>query len=339
MEEAQPRSLPTTSFISARRTLPDAYYSLMHFGKLDWLVSERMLSLSGTPNELWNVAVMLPLVRSGVELGRCYCRYPIQIEVSSGGVNVLTPLPDFTLTLNGLTLKCGFTIDPPNTEVTWDFGDNTPLVQGLGPEHVYTRSGRYELLTRLAQDGKLVEYRSAVVVSANHPVVAPLVVTPSFSASTVAADGTVTVTVSALTGTPDISLECSAGRARGYADSGPIALKLKPGAYVLNFLATRNLSARFYSKQRYLPAVSLNLTRGRISSNRTSDPSTPISPNELTTHIFGDGSGAISPVDRWTLELPLPENPWFMVVSASDVAEFDCSELDDAVLSLEFLSI
>ena len=38
--------------------------------------------------------------------------------------------------------------------------------------------------------------------------------------------------------------------------------------------------------------------------------------------LFGNGSGTISPVDRWTLELPLAENPWFTSVSSSDVAEF-----------------
>ena len=45
----------------------------------------------------------------------------------------------------------------------------------------------------------------------------------------------------------------------------------------------------------------------------------------------------LAPVDRWRLELPLADNPWFTTVSSSDVAEFDSSELADAVLGLEFL--
>jgi len=57
----------------------------------------------------------------------------------------------------------------------------------------------------------------------------------------------------------------------------------------------------------------------------------------FTTQLFGGSNGLLSPVDRWTLELPLAENPWFMKVSASDIAEFDGGELDDAILSLEFL--
>ncbi len=77
------RPFATTSFISARRTLPDAYYSLTHYGKLDWDVPERMLTLVGTPSELHNVAVFLPLLPNGPELGRCYCRYPVRLDVSS----------------------------------------------------------------------------------------------------------------------------------------------------------------------------------------------------------------------------------------------------------------
>ena len=59
----------------------------------------------------------------------------------------------------------------------------------------------------------------------------------------------------------------------------------------------------------------------------------------FTKHIFGDHPQqiALSPADRWTLELPLADNQWFTTVSASDVAEFDGGELADATLTLEFL--
>jgi hypothetical protein len=323
-----PQSLATTSFISARRMLPDTYYSLVHYGKLDWAISERMLSLAGTPNELRNLAVVLPLAQNGLELGRCYCRYPVRIEVSPGAVNVPTALPQFSMTPNGLTLDCAFT-GAAGTEVTWDFGDGTPLASGLATQHAYARPGRYEVVTRLAKDGKLVEYRGAVVVSENHPVVAPLIVTPAFSAGPLLPDRTIAVTVLPPQGATGISIDCSAGKVRGWADTGPATLNLEPGTHVLDFLATRKLSARFYSKQRYLPAVPFILNRQRISTNRTT-------PNDFTAQLFGNGNITISPTDRWTLELPLAENPWFTSVSPSDVAEFDGSELSDAVLSLEF---
>jgi peptidoglycan hydrolase-like protein with peptidoglycan-binding domain len=336
------RPLATTSFISARSLLPDAYYSLVHYGRLDWDVSEGMLSLAGSPNELRNVAVALPLVQNGPELGRCYCRYPISIHVAPGTVNVLTALPQLTMTPNGLTLNCAFT-GPASTQASWDFGDGTPLAQGATAAHTYARPGRFEIVTRLVQKNELIEYRSAVVVSATHPANAPLTVTPVFSASAVATDGTVTLTIST-PGVTDVSLDCSAGIARGRADSGPLTLKLKPGTYLLDFLATRKLSARFYSKQRYLPAAPIVLNRDRIATNRTFDVTTgaetTASLNAFGALIFKNGNAtvALSPVDRWTLELPLADNPWFVTVSPSDIAEFDGGELADAILGLEFMS-
>jgi Tc toxin complex TcA C-terminal TcB-binding domain/PKD domain/Putative peptidoglycan binding domain len=337
---ASSRPFATTSYLSARRVLPDAYYSLVHYGRLDWEVSDRMLSLAGTPNELRNLAVVLALTPDGPEMGRCYCRYPVRIKVASGVVDVLTALPQFTMTPSGLTLSCDF-IGLAGTRVTWDFGDGTPLAEGASVQHTYPRPGRYEVVTRLVNDQNLVEYRSAVVVSANHAVIAPLIVTPAFSAGALAADGMVPLAISA-PGASDISIDCSAREVRGWAATGPITLKLKPGSYTLDFLATRKLAARFYSKQRYLPLPPLILSRGRISTNRTFDPatgsSTTISPNEFTTQLFGNGAVVVSPVDRWTLELPLAENPCFLTVSASDVAEFDGNELSDAILTLEFVS-
>ena len=57
------------------------------------------------------------------------------------------------------------------------------------------------------------------------------------------------------------------------------------------------------------------------------------------TQLFRDGSTAvtISPVDRWTLELPAVDNPWLVTTSASDIAGIDASEFADAILGLEFM--
>ena len=62
---------------------------------------------------------------------------------------------------------------------------------------------------------------------------------------------------------------------------------------------------------------------------------TTSSPNAFAVHVFGGRT--ISPVDRWTLELRVEDNPFFASVSSADVAEIDASELADAVLALEFL--
>ena len=204
----------------------------------------------------------------------------------------------------------------------------------------------------LVRAGRLSEYRSAVYVSENHAASPPLIAVPTIAAATpIPASGPIDLTVklvtAALTG---VAIDCAIGKVRAFAASGPLTLKGiergtpgKPNRVVLSFLATRNLSARLYSKQRFLPAEAVSMSRLRISTNRTfavgGDTETTTTPNPFTKHVFGaiPAQTIISPSDRWTLELPVAENPWFVGVSSSDVTEFDGSELDDAVLSLEYL--
>jgi PKD domain. len=344
-------SLATTSFVSARAAIPDAYYSLVHTGKLEWDIPERMLTISGTPNALRNLGVMLPVSRQGVELGRCYCRYPVEIDIAaSGTLNILTTLPQFTLTSNALTLHGTFA-GSNDTAVTWDFGDGSALAQGRDVQHSYNRPGRYEVLTRLVRAGRLTEYRSAVYVSGNHTVSPPLIAMPTIAVATpIPASGPIDLNVKLATAMTGVAIDCAIGKVRAFAASGPLTLKGigrgtsgKPNRVVLDFLATTNLSARLYSKQRFLPTEAVSVPRLRISSNRTfanrGDTETTTTPNPFTKHVFGANPAQtiISPSDRWTLELPVAENPCFLGVSSSDVTEFDGSELDDAVLSLEYL--
>jgi hypothetical protein len=58
--------------------------------------------------------------------------------------------------------------------------------------------------------------------------------------------------------------------------------------------------------------------------------------NLLTVALFE--AGALSPVDEWTLELPISdsENPFLRSVSATDVEQIDLSEIHDAILVLEY---
>jgi hypothetical protein len=339
---AAPRPFATTSLISARQLLPDAYYSLVQDGKLVWDVSAPMLSQNGSPRELRNLSIFLLPAADGPELGRGRCRYPIEIEVAASSVRLATALPEFTLTPNGLTLNAALT-GAAGTDVTWDFGDGTPLAQSVNVQHKYPRSGRYEVTARLVKDRRLAEYRCAVVVSASHPVTAPLIAAPNFTASAAGSDGNVMVSVSLADAT--LSLECAAGAVRGWADGGPASLKLMSGRYLLDFQASRKISARFYSKQRYLPGQALELSRGRIASDRTFDldsgAETSTSLNSLGSLLFRNGSSAvtISPVDRWTLELPAADNPWLVTTSASDIAGIDASEFADAILGLEFMGL
>src|SRR5205823_7630923 len=127
------------------------------------------------------------------------CRYPIQIQVAEAAVSIQTILPQFAITRTGLTVNCSFT-GPADVQPTWDFGDNSAIVDGTTAQHSYARPGRYTLLTRFSKNGTLVEYRSAIVVSTNNAVVAPLIVAPVLSAGVVLSDGTVPLSISLPTG-------------------------------------------------------------------------------------------------------------------------------------------
>ena len=152
-----------------------------------------MLTLTGSPNALRNLAVMLPLSPQSVELGRCYCRYPIDIA-ADGTMNIVSTVPAFTLTPSALILHGTFG-GAADTDVIWDFGDDSTLVQGHDVQHRYS-PGRYEVLTRLVRDGRLTEYRSAVYVSQNHTVSPPVIASPAIAPATpLPASGPIDLTV------------------------------------------------------------------------------------------------------------------------------------------------
>lgn len=338
IDSATPRA--TTTLISARQLFPDAYLSLVRTGRMVLPIADRMLAAQGTPRALRNLSVVLPLAEDGPELGRAYCRYPVTVHVESGApVAIATPLPAFELEPDGLGLRCRYapTQGPLADDVIWDFGDDTPLVQGTDVLHTYAFPGRYELTARLVAGGELTQYRAAVMVSEQHALPVPLVVTPTFAAG-IASDGIVPVTIALSGATTDIAIECSAGGTRRFAEAGSLVLPLAAGrTHVIRFSAVRNLSARFYGNQRYQPTTSVVLARARAATNRTfvDGVETTTTANPFTTHVFANK--ILSPVDHWTLELPLETNPWLGSVSVSDVLKLDASELADSVLGLEYL--
>jgi hypothetical protein len=122
--------------------------------------------------------------------------------------------------------------------------------------------------------------------------------------------------------------------------SGAITFTLDPGRYVLRFSAIRPLKARFYSQQRYAPTAPLPLKGLHLATNRTFDVEgnpTTATLNAFGQHVFGPGpSTTLSPIDRWTLELPLDDNPCAVSVSSTDVKQHDLGELADAFLALEY---
>jgi hypothetical protein len=44
----------------------------------------------------------------------------------------------------------------------------------------------------------------------------------------------------------------------------------------------------------------------------------------------------LSPIDRWTLELPLDDNPCLVSVSSADTKQHDLGELSDVFIAVEY---
>jgi hypothetical protein len=336
--------LATTSFVSARSSMPDAFYSLVHEGTMEWDVTDDLLTSSGPAGALRNLAVLLPLVAEGPELGRCYCRYDVELAIAAadGAVTVRTQLPELSLTPNGLTLSAAYT-GAAGAQVTWDFGDGSAIASGTTAQHLYARPGRYEVLARIARGGRLSEYRAAVVVSESQTITPPLIAVPSIAVVNGGpGTGPVDLKVQLATAAADVAFDCVVGQQRAVSSSGVVTIQKVPRGQriVLTFQATRNLSAHLYGRQVFLPNDPVALSRMRATTNRTfkGEQETTSQPNALTTHIFGANTppAVLSAADRWTLELPLATNPCFLSVSSSDVTEFDGGELGDAVLSLEY---
>ena len=111
---------------------------------------------------------------------------------------------------------------------------------------------------------------------------------------------------------------------------------LKPGDYTLFFTAVRPLKARVYCTQRHLTEPTFDFNGLSLASNRRFDlngtETTGIGDNPpanpVATHLFAEG--ALSPVDEWTVELPLSDNTFLRSVSATDVEQYGFAEIQDA---------
>lgn len=316
---------------------PDAFYELSRSGRMEWDVTADTLILQGPVGELQNVGVLLSPARRRLELGRLMCAYPVEFEVSATGqVQVLRELPLLTLSVSQLVLDATLST-PPGTVVTFDFGDGTGLLDSSALPHTYARPGRYEVLIRLAANGRLTEYRAAVVVSRQVAVLPPCIAVPSVQATVAGAKIVLQPSLQAAGGEA-LGVRWQMDRVPADAGSNPVTFTVEPGRYVLRFTAIRPLQVRFYSQQRHVPSVSITMDELHIASNRTFDPTTGVetttAPNAFAQHVFGGAT--LSPIDRWSLELPLQDNPSLRSVTPADTLQYDLTEVGDAFLALEY---
>ena len=344
IDAAPRRTTAITTWFSAHQTFPDTFFQFNRLGRMDWQVSPDFFSLQGSLGALRNVAVLLLPAAKRPELGRLICSYAVEFETtSSGGIRLLTRLPNLQLSISQLTLNAQIGTPSPGN-ITWDFGDGTGIVDSGAFPHTYGKPGRYEVTMRIVSAGHLVEYRGAVVVSRQHEVLPPLIAVPRLR--TVLEDGKIKVMPSLQPPVDQsLSVKWRVDNLSPDNRSGPVTFSLDPptaleGAkrHTLRFTAVRQLKGLFYSQQRHATAAPVRLDGLHLATNRTFDPTsgaeTTTSPNPFTQHVFG--SGTLSPIDRWTFELPMEDNPCLVSVSLTDVKQYDLSELADAALSLEY---
>ncbi|HMU55356.1 MAG TPA: PKD domain-containing protein [Nitrospira sp.] len=344
VDHAPRKALATTTWFSAHETFPDAYYEFNRIGKMEWQITTDLIALQGHIEELHNVAVIAVPSQKRPELGRMICGYAVELEVdSNGAVTMLRDLPRFSFTTNGLSLDATFNT-PPGSTVTLDFGDGTGLADSTVLPHTYARPGRYDVLVRISANGRLTEYEAAVVVSRQHSVQSPCIAIPQLQATVAAGKVTLQPTLDVPSG-ESLVVAWRMDDVAPDSGSSPVTFTLDvPAAgtkrrYVLRFSAIRPLKARFYSRQRYVPAVQLNAEGLHLATNRTFDVTTG---NETTAglnafgqHVFAAGT-TLSPIDRWTLEFPLDDNPCLLSVSPGDSKQHDLGELADVFLTLEY---
>jgi hypothetical protein len=336
IDHAPRREQAVTTWLSGHQQFPDAFYQFNQTGKMDWQVTAESLGFKESIGELRNVGVLFNGSQKRPELGRLMCSYPVEFEVDAGGnVQLLRALPLVSFSVNGLVLNATLN-NPAGSVVTFNFGDGTGLLDSTSLPHTYARPGRYEVLVRIAANGRLTEYRAAVVVSRQHVVQPPCVAIPVLQAAVVSGKIKLTPSLQVPSG-ETLSVIWRIDNVRSDPGS-PVSFTLDPGRYVLRLTASRPLTARFYSQQRFDPTTTLNVESLRLATNRTFDVNTGAETttnlNAFGQHIFTGNT--LAPTDRWTLELPLDQNPSAVSVSSSDVRQLDLSELSDVILALEY---
>jgi peptidoglycan hydrolase-like protein with peptidoglycan-binding domain len=356
VKAAKPQTTTLTSLLSAQNVFPDAFYDFTRTGRMVWKVPREMLTLNGDMGRLRNIGFSLRPGAPDAHFSRLMTRLRVNFRVNdtpgaSGAVTLFTAIPETLVTQTApMTLTVRAAMNGA-TELAWDFGDGTPILRsvrsGTAPiapaegTHTYANPGRYVIKLRCVQNSSLSEFRVSLSVSRNHKLGDPLIVSPSHftfdpatKAITITTGGAVQQAGRLLWRVGDLT-----------AEGNSATFKLKPGNYTLEFAAVRKLNFRACGDQRFvdgaapLPLRGLSAATNRsfdLNGNETNNTGTPPLParNELAKRLFD--KGAISPEDDWTFELIPEEILGLPAGTAIGAEELDLSEIQDAVLSMEY---
>jgi hypothetical protein len=351
IDSAPRTATAATQFLSGRTIFPDALYEFNRSGRMTWNVNRNLLTLTDTLGAVRNVAVLLPPTPGRENFyGRITSHYEVRVRITStGDMQVLSEVPQVTFipggAANPLLLTAQATL-PSGADLSWEFGDGSARQAGANQPHIYAKPGRYTINLRVVRNGHLSEFQAEVVVSRSHgnhlspPVTASPTLTVETGAGIPSGHTRVKGTVNTPAGDPVITTWRVGENGRQKGNSA--TFDLQPGDYTVFFTAVRVMKGRVYSTQRHLSEPLFDFNGLVLTSNRRFDlngveiTGTGNNPpaNTVATHLFTDG--ALSPVDEWTLELQLPDNPFLRSVSVTDVEQYDLAEIEDAVLALEY---
>jgi hypothetical protein len=266
-------------------------------------------------------------------------------------LKVLSEIPKVTFTnddtANPLLLTAQVVL-AAGGEISWDFGDGSARQLGASQQHNYAKPGRYNVSLRVVRNGHLSEFQADVVVSRTHMdrLTPPVTAFPKLTRGTGMGIPSGHTRVVGTVKTPaDDPVTVSWRIERQDRQKGNrVTFDLKPGDYTLSFRAVRRIKACIYSTQRFITAPTFQFKGLSLATNRrfkldgTETTGVDGNPpaNLFTKHLFD--SEVLSPIDEWTLEIPVSDNAFLRTVSATDVEQFDLSEIGDVVLALEYES-
>jgi PKD repeat protein len=343
VEKTQPRSEVTTQYLSARNTFPDAFYEFNRTGRLTLDVAADLLTLTGTPGRLRNAGLLLLPSPRQPHFGRCHAWHRVDVRIGTDGkLQVLSEIPEvsFEMGAPGNFLQVTAKLKPNGADAQWDFGDGSTRVIGSTGQHTYGKPGTYVITLRLVRDGRLTEFKASVSVSRSQKLAPPVT---AFPVLTKQPGLTPPLIAKVRASTSDGKVAASwqlVGKVSATGDSVDFG-NLPAGDYSLLCRVSRELTVRVYGQQQYKPETKLQMPTTALTSNRKFDTNTGAdttgaSANTFSKHLFTTPFGALSPSDRWTLEVLPADNPFLNTVSDTDQTQLDLSSYGDVVWTMEY---
>lgn len=363
IQSALPTSYVQTLSLSGRTFYPDAYYDFQKQGRMQIPITSDIVPTGMRAGRLQNVALTLQPTPATAHFGRIISSLSIDLEIARGSryLTVKTPIPQVRwFQVKGLTVSGQFrffsgppgvknTTYAPVTQIEICAGEDNHFESVDVTEsyaHTYRQPGVYTITLRAVSNNRRYTYTYAVAVSESQNLKEPLTSTFGVFLKEREEHAAICGLSRSEDDSSGIQWYWSVGEQSGRTRNSVAECTFADGEpYRLHCVTMRNLNARILTEQCYQPANGIVIAGLGTTTNRQiaddgnivngTDDIPPL--NHLAKHFFGDqGQHELSPLDQWTLELPLDINPCLESVTTSDAVVPDLSEIQDVILSLEY---